>query len=57
MSLSDCPECWETPCICGHKYQTWSEDKLRKHISMLQRVLGEMTLQEKKIEPERQRTP
>jgi len=18
MSLSDCPECWNTPCTCGH---------------------------------------
>lgn len=19
MALSNCPECWDTPCTCGHK--------------------------------------
>ncbi len=24
MSLSDCPECWNTPCSCGYEYKGWS---------------------------------
>ena len=28
MSLSDCPKCWETPCICGHDYKDYSDRKL-----------------------------
>ena len=30
MSLSDCSECWETPCVCGHMYKDYSEEKLVK---------------------------
>ena len=24
MALSDCPRCWETPCVCGYEYKDWS---------------------------------
>ena len=24
MSLSDCPKCWETPCVCGWEYRNLS---------------------------------
>lgn len=27
MSLSDCPECWETPCVCGEGYRGYSLDR------------------------------
>lgn len=37
--MSDCIECWETPCVCGHNYQNWSIESLQKQIKMLQGVL------------------
>ena len=39
MSLSDCPKCWDTPCTCGHEYESWSKEGIYKHIAMLARVL------------------
>lgn len=24
MALSDCPECWSTPCECGHEFKNSS---------------------------------
>lgn len=39
MALSDCPECWETPCCCGHGYQGWAVERLASHIKMLSMVL------------------
>lgn len=41
MSLSDCPKCWETPCICGHEYEDWSTDKIEDLIDVLKKVLEE----------------
>lgn len=35
MSLSDCPKCWETPCLCGHGYAKWSAKALQSFIVML----------------------
>ena len=35
MSLSDCPKCWDTPCVCGYNYSHWSgtdKNKMVKHI-------------------------
>lgn len=26
MSLSDCTECWQTPCECGHEFKNKSRD-------------------------------
>lgn len=30
MAMSDCPNCWETPCVCadGHGYQHLSINEL-----------------------------
>lgn len=25
MALSDCPKCWDTPCLCGYEYRLWSK--------------------------------
>ena len=36
MALSDCIECWQTPCICGHDYKCWSKsqkDELTKAVN------------------------
>lgn len=41
MALTDCPKCWDTPCRCGHEYQSWSIKDLESQITMLQRVLEE----------------
>jgi len=27
MALSDCIECWSTPCVCGHEYKNWSSSR------------------------------
>ena len=48
MSLSDCVKCWETPCVCGHDYKDWSEQRLEDHINMLKRVLDEQKKVKKK---------
>ncbi|AEH03641.1 hypothetical protein AVT69_gp216 [Pseudomonas phage PhiPA3] len=39
MALSDCYQCWETPCKCGHDYMDWTEKDLKGQIAMLQGVL------------------
>ena len=26
MALSDCTECWQTPCECGHEFKNKSRD-------------------------------
>ena len=28
LSMTDCPECWSTPCECGYEYRHW--DKKRR---------------------------
>lgn len=38
MAMSDCIDCWETPCCCGSDYQHWTLQRLDKQIAMLQRV-------------------
>lgn len=37
--MFNCPNCWENPCICGQKYQTWSDEKIRGQIKMLDDIL------------------
>jgi hypothetical protein len=27
MALTDCTECWSTPCECGHDYKNISQDR------------------------------
>ena len=39
MALSDCVKCWETPCVCGHDYKSWSVERLTEFIKTLQDVL------------------
>jgi len=39
VALSDCPKCWETPCICGHDYEIWPMGRLSTYLSMLEDVL------------------
>lgn len=40
MSLSDCSECWSTPCECGREYKSWSVKRLEKLIALLQNILN-----------------
>lgn len=28
MGMSDCSECWETPCACGHEYNDYDIKRL-----------------------------
>ena len=51
MSMSDCSECWSTPCTCGHDYEGWSEENIIKQIEMLQRVLEE--IRKKRTQPKK----
>lgn len=32
MSLSDCPKCWETPCMCGYEYRNYTTEDMVKWI-------------------------
>lgn len=41
MALSDCPKCWETPCVCGHEYKEWSTQRITVLIDTLQDILTE----------------
>lgn len=46
MSMSDCPDCWNTPCTCGHEYKHWSLENLREMEQMLHRLIQEKKKQE-----------
>ena len=35
MALSDCPECWNTPCTCGYMYRNWSPNKKQELIDAI----------------------
>ena len=35
MALSDCSECWSTPCVCGHDYQNWSVKRKNELVSAI----------------------
>ena len=39
MALSDCIDCWDTPCVCGTEYKHWSIERLEAQIKMLQGVI------------------
>jgi hypothetical protein len=40
MGLSDCRECWNTPCCCGWGYRNWSLKRLEEQINLLSKVLA-----------------
>lgn len=50
--LSDCARCWETPCSCGHEYQSWSTLELTEFIQMLQKVLDDKLQTHYNIKPD-----
>jgi hypothetical protein len=39
MALSDCPQCWNTPCTCGYDYKHWSLAVLIKFREMIDGVI------------------
>ncbi len=41
MSMSDCSECWETPCVCGNEYKDWSLEELKEFRKMISKVIAE----------------
>jgi len=41
--LSDCIKCYDTPCTCGYKYQSWSTKNIQDLIKVLQNVLAART--------------
>ena len=32
MSMSDCIDCWSTPCCCGLEFKDYTSEKLTKFI-------------------------
>ena len=41
MALSDCAECWETPCCCGHQYRGRDTEWLLKMRDMFDELIRE----------------
>lgn len=39
MSLGNCPECWDTPCTCGHMYSSWSYSELKQLVKVINKEL------------------
>jgi len=37
MAMSDCPKCWETPCVCGHEYKSYS---VKNKIELISAIVG-----------------
>ena len=42
--LTDCPNCWMTPCGCGGDWKRYSVSELEEFIEMLERVIEEKRL-------------
>ncbi len=49
MSMSDCVQCWSTPCMCGHEYRNWSLTWLDSQIRMLQHVRACRAMEETRM--------
>lgn len=43
MALSDCPECWNTPCTCGHEYKDWRLEDLIPLRDALTEIIDQRT--------------
>jgi hypothetical protein len=39
MGLSDCVDCWSTPCRCGTEYTNWRSEDIEDLIAVLQNIL------------------
>jgi hypothetical protein len=37
MGLSDCIECWQTPCECGYEYSCWS---IQRKVEQIKTIMG-----------------
>lgn len=63
MSLSDCPECWETPCCCGYGYQHYSQEKFAEFIADIlsrrpkEEAINILTTAERKVNTRKERKP
>ena len=38
MSMSDCINCWDTPCTCGYNYISWGDSQIDGLIKTLRIV-------------------
>lgn len=45
MSLSHCPDCFDTPCMCGTQYKHLSVEALDSLIKSLKKILSIKRLQ------------
>lgn len=39
MALSDCVNCWDTPCTCGWNWLFWSDARLEEMVKTLNGVI------------------
>lgn len=57
MSLTDCSECWDTPCTCGHEWRKMSiqqlESKHKKYATVLLQI-NSILISKKQAEYDRQ---
>lgn len=37
MAISDCEKCWETPCVCGFGYRTYTKEA---RLNLASNILG-----------------
>lgn len=40
MGLSDCTQCWDSPCVCGHEWEKYSLEYLLKFRKMLDSIIA-----------------
>ena len=38
MAMSDCDNCWDTPCTCGFDYISWTDNNINDLIKVLKIV-------------------
>jgi hypothetical protein len=53
MSLSDCPECWDTPCACGWEYKHYGIKELKRMRNLFDALIDYKILYENHLPPEK----
>jgi len=45
MAMSDCPDCWSTPCVCGSDYKNY---RIKQAANLIAAVLKYRSEEDKK---------